>query len=336
LYDKYGIDGVRGEGGADDPFEHLFGGIFGRGRRGPSGPRKVKPIVKELKVKLEDVYLGKMKTLKYERHKVCEACQGKGGKDARKCDKCKGHGMVEKVVQLGPGFISSSRSVCPECQGEGTVFDKANKCKVCKAEKIIKESRTIEVPVEQGAPNEHIVTFTGEGDEIPDALAGDLIVKLVIEKHPEFERKGADLYYRKAISLYEALTGVSFTLTHLDGQKIHIATAPGDIISPGSRRQISRKGMPFYKDAMSIGNLYIDFEVIFPKKGELKNVEELKKILPVPKNLTPADPSKAIILEDFDKDSVNSRAEGGRGKAEDEEDEEEGMPRGQRVQCSQQ
>ena len=106
--------------------------------------------------------------------------------------------------------------------------------------------------------------------------------------------------------------------------------------------------MPFYKDAMSIGNLYLDFEVIFPKKGELKNVEELKKvkkrvvdflikqILPVPKNLTPADPSKAIILEDFDKDSVNSRAEGGRGKAEDEEDEEEGMPRGQRVQCSQQ
>jgi len=36
--------------------------------------------------------------------------------------------------------------------------------------------------------------------------------------------------------------------------------------------------MPFYKDAMSIGNLYIDFEVIFPKKGELKNVEELKKV----------------------------------------------------------
>ena len=36
--------------------------------------------------------------------------------------------------------------------------------------------------------------------------------------------------------------------------------------------------MPFYKDAMSYGNLYINFEVDFPKKGELKNVDLLKNV----------------------------------------------------------
>jgi len=36
--------------------------------------------------------------------------------------------------------------------------------------------------------------------------------------------------------------------------------------------------MPFFRDAMSHGNLYIQFEVQFPKKNELKNVEELKKV----------------------------------------------------------
>lgn len=38
--------------------------------------------------------------------------------------------------------------------------------------------------------------------------------------------------------------------------------------------------MPFYKDAMSHGNLYIKFNVVFPKKGELKenHIKELQKV----------------------------------------------------------
>lgn len=44
------------------------------------------------------------------------------------------------------------------------------------------------------------------------------------------------------------------------------------------RKQLSRKGMPFYKDAMSHGFLYIDFDVQFPKSGEIKNADELKKV----------------------------------------------------------
>jgi DnaJ family protein A protein 2 len=338
MYDKYGIDGVRDGAGGDDPFEHLFGGLFGRGKQQSRGQGKVKPILKELKVKLEDVYVGKMKNLTYDRHKICEGCEGKGGKDAKKCDKCKGHGMVEKVVQLAPGFMTSSRAVCPECRGEGTIYDKGNKCKQCKAEKIIQEKKTIEVPIEQGAPNEHRIAFTGEGNEIPGALAGDLIIVLTIDKHPDFERKGADLTYKKTISLYEALTGVNFTITHLDGKKINITTAPGDIISPGTKKQLPGKGMPFYKDAMGHGNLYIDFTIEFPKKGELQNIEELSKILPVPKNIPNFDKQKCEILQDFSKENMNSHAEGGRARGGEDDEDDEDMPRGggQRVQCAQQ
>ena len=109
-------------------------------------------------------------------------------------------------------------------------------------------------------------------------MAGDLVVQFDVEKHPEFTRKGADLFVEKKISLYEALTGVFFTITHLDGQKLNIATEPGDIIAPNARKTIAKKGMSFYKDAMSHGNLYVDFIVEFPKKGEIKNAEELKKV----------------------------------------------------------
>jgi DnaJ-class molecular chaperone len=147
----------------------MFGGLFGRSRQS-QGPKKVKPMLKELKVTLEEIYSGAVKNLTFMRHRVCEPCGGKGGKDAKKCDKCKGQGMVQKVVQLGPGFMSSTTAPCDTCRGEGTVYDKKNQCKSCKGEKIVEEKKTIEVPVDAGAPAEHHVTFTGEGNEIVISL----------------------------------------------------------------------------------------------------------------------------------------------------------------------
>ena len=165
LYDRYGIEGVRGEGDVD-PFEGLFGGLFGgRGRSGRQEPRKMKPIIKEIKVTLEELYNGKLKKISFQRQRTCEACDGKGGKDAKQCTTCKGKGMVEKVMQLGPGFITSTRSVCDDCKGEGTTFGKENRCKVCKGEKVKTEEKTLEVPIEQGAPSDHFASFNGEGNE---------------------------------------------------------------------------------------------------------------------------------------------------------------------------
>lgn len=109
-------------------------------------------------------------------------------------------------------------------------------------------------------------------------MAGDLFIKVNIEPHKTFERKGADLYYKKNISLYEALTGTVFQIDHLDGTKLNVTTPPGEVITHHTIKQISRKGMPFYKDAMGAGNLYISFDIEFPKKSELKNLDQLKNV----------------------------------------------------------
>jgi DnaJ-class molecular chaperone len=174
-----------------EAFEGLFGGLFGRGRR-DTGPKKVRPMVKEVKVTLEEVYSGTTKTITVERQRTCDGCEGKGGKDAKKCDKCKGHGMVEKIVQLGPGFLSSSRSVCPDCQGEGTVFDKKNQCKKCKGEKVVKDTKNMEVPIEQGAPEGHHVTFTGEGHEIVISSKKNLSLIIARRYGRRFNRQNSD------------------------------------------------------------------------------------------------------------------------------------------------
>jgi DnaJ family protein A protein 2 len=39
-----------------------------------------------------------------ERKRVCETCDGKGGSKVNTCAPCKGKGMIEKMIQLGPGM----------------------------------------------------------------------------------------------------------------------------------------------------------------------------------------------------------------------------------------
>jgi hypothetical protein len=51
IYDRYGEEGLSGDGGAggmsaEDLFSHLFGGGFGGGRGQPRGPRKGKDMVR--------------------------------------------------------------------------------------------------------------------------------------------------------------------------------------------------------------------------------------------------------------------------------------------------
>jgi DnaJ-class molecular chaperone len=59
------------------------------------------------------------------------------------------------------------------------------------------------------------------------------------------------------ISLVEALTGFISEITYLDGKKFAIKSDEGDIISDSMIKKVQGKGLPFFKDAMGHGNLYI-------------------------------------------------------------------------------
>ncbi len=111
----------------------------------------------------------------------------------------------------------------------------------------------------------------------PGVLAGDIYARVKIEAHPVFVRKGADLTIIRNISLLEALTGVTMTINHLNGKQYTIATAPGQILANKVIKTIRKLGMPFYKDAMSYGNLHVEFLVDFPPEKSL-NSDTKKKI----------------------------------------------------------
>ena len=99
--------------------------------------------------------------------------------------------------------------------------------------------------------------------------AGDIIIVLQQQKHDRFLRKGSDLFTEQQISLVEALTGVEFVLTHLDGRQLLVRTAPGEIIKSDAIKCIENEGFPIYRRPFEKGRLFIKFTVEFPKNGSI-------------------------------------------------------------------
>lgn len=105
-----------------------------------------------------------------------------------------------------------------------------------------------------GMSHHHKIYFRGEADEKPNEIPGDVIFIVeqqvssskydvdvdefwfpsngqedancsslwVAQEHEVFKRRGSDLFMTKKITLYEALCGFQFLLTHLDDRQLLI------------------------------------------------------------------------------------------------------------------
>jgi DnaJ-class molecular chaperone len=80
-------------------------------------------------------------------------------------------------------------------------------------------------------------------------------------------------------------------------------------------KTVKNLGLPFYKDPMSYGHLYIEFLVDFPKKNFLSaaNLTNIAKILGgnVIKTDGYSKNNKNKILEDFQENDLNANPTGG-------------------------
>jgi len=353
IYNRFGEEGLKGEMGsgasAFDIFDTLFGmgGMGGMGGGGMggfpfgnfgrrAGPKKGEDVVHALKVTLEELYSSKSSKLAVNKKIICPKCDGKGVKKnvtAKKCDNCKGTGMKTVVRQIGPGMIEQRQTVCPSCKGEGEMVKDKDRCTECNGEKVIKERKVLEVVVEKGMQNNQKITFTGEADEMPGTIPGDVIFVVQEKEHDLFKRQGDDLYIEKSLKLVEALCGFQFTIIHLDNRKLLVKSQPNDIIKPGDLKSIPDEGMPIHKRPMDRGTLYIKFIVEFPDPAFLlpQHKQELEKILPA-RPLVEYDPNDVEEVKLKEANPNFGKQSGGRQRREYDE-EEEARPG---VQCAQQ
>eukprot|EP00871_Galdieria_phlegrea_P001121 jgi/Galph1/2009/GphlegSOOS_G672.1 len=235
-------EGMSSGMNAEDIFEAFFGGgLFGGSRSRSRGPRKGEDVVHALKVTLSDLYNGKTSKLALNRHRICTSCDGKGTthpSGVTRCKTCNGQGVRVQIRQIGPGMVQQMQSVCPDCSGSGESIKEKDKCPKCKGQKVVKERKVLEVYVEPGTEHGQKLVFSGEADEEPGTLPGDVVVVIQQKEHEIFKRKGSNLIMAKDISLVEALCGAVFTVEHLDGRTLLVRTEPGTVLEPDSVKTI--------------------------------------------------------------------------------------------------
>lgn len=329
LYNKYGKEGVESGGGgrgADDIFNMFFGGEGRRGRN--RGPSKGEDVVHPLNMSLENLYNGKKVKLSINRQRV-KYPEGMSKESAvSTCTACGGRGFVLKMHQIGPGMIQQMQARCSNCSATGKIFKKGVK--------VVKEKKILEVYIEKGMKDNQKITFSGEADEAPGQLPGDVIFVVKEKEHDLFKRKGADLIMEKDISLRQALTGFKFPLKHLDDRILIIESKPGEVIKPNSLKAVADAGMPIHKRPFEHGRLFIYFKVVFPVNMTPSQLKVLRSALPQTdlddEELPDGDDKEEVEMIDMDASDFGKVASSAAsGQAYDSDDE----GHGQKVQCQQ-
>ena len=137
------------------------------------------------------------------------------------------------------------------------------------------ENETIYINIPQGIDNEELIIVNNKGNVFNGNYSNvKIIIKLL--KHPDFYREGLDIYYNTTISFKESLVGFNFILKHLNNKNYKIENKLNTIVHNNSK--IILKNLGFNRDSF-IGNLYVTFNINYPKLLDSETIQKLKEIL---------------------------------------------------------
>ena len=178
----------------------------------------------------------------------------------------------------------------------------------------------MEVLITKGMPDKGAkVVVRGGSDDLPGAETGDVVFHIRVQPHPVFKRLHQHLLMEKDIPLVGALTGIAFTVKHLDGRTLHVKSSPGEVIQPNSFKCVPGGGMPLASNHYRHGDLLIRFTVIFPPPTAiLRSPADIAAI----EKLLPATMDAGVLAESRRKRRAEAR------KAEEEEEDEDGVAGG--------
>ncbi|MFO8110452.1 MAG: molecular chaperone DnaJ [Thermoplasmata archaeon] len=263
-----------GSGGFDDLFSDLFRSQGGGRRR----VRKGKDLRVTLEVELEDIKGGVEKTIRLQRKKSCETCDGAGSKDGKSatCSKCGGSGEVRNVQRNG--FQQLIRvSACPACGGRGEIM--TNPCSDCNGTGVKDSTETLTVKIPPGAQDGSRLKVRGKGDAGERGVpAGDLYIYLRVKPHQDFVRRGKNIYSEVDVSMTQAALGDSITIKTLGG-KANIKIPPGT--QPEQHLRLRNKGLPDLDG--STGDHIVIVNVEVPTKMNKEQKELLKRFQQIEK-----------------------------------------------------
>ena len=285
-YDQFGHAAVEGGGAggfggfdfnsADfgDIFGDIFGDFFGGGRRrgANNGPMKGANIRTSVRITFEEAVFGVSKEIELTLKDECATCHGTGAKPGTSpetCTKCGGKGQVVFTQQSFFGTVRNVQS-CPECNGTGKVIKE--KCADCHGTGYIANRKKIQVSIPAGIDNGQSVRIRDKGEPGTNGgPRGDLLVEVIVARHPIFQRQDYNIFSTVPISFAVAALGGDVVVDTVDGKVIY-EVKPGT--PTDTKVRLKGKGVPSLRNKEVRGDHYVTLVVQTPEKlsGEAKEL----------------------------------------------------------------
>ncbi len=289
-YDQFGhaaFEGGAGGGGfggfdfsgADfsDIFGDIFGDLFGgrRGGRASQGPMKGMNIRKSVRITFEEAVFGCEKELDMVLKDPCPTCSGTGAKPGTSpetCPKCGGKGQVVYTQQSFFGTVQNVQT-CPDCHGSGKIV--REKCSGCGGTGYVSNRKKIAVSIPAGIDNGQSVRIREKGEPgVNGGPRGDLLVEVIVSRHPVFQRQDMHIFSTVPISFAQAALGADIKIKTVDGEVIYTVKAG---TKTDTKVRLKGKVVPSIRNSQVRGDHYVTLVIQTPEKLSPEAKEALRK-----------------------------------------------------------
>ena len=284
-YDQFGhaaFDGGAGggAGGFDfngfdmgDIFGDIFGDFFGGGGRSRSannGPMKGQNVRVSVHLTFEEACFGTEKEIELNIKEDCAKCHGTGAKPGTQPETCS-KGQVVFTQQSLFGVVRNVQA-CPDCHGTGKIIK--DRCPDCGGSGYISRRKKISVSIPAGIDNGQSIRIRDKGEPgINGGPRGDLLVQVIVGRHPIFQRQDYDIYSTAPITFAQAALGAEVRIKTIDGDVMY-TVKPGT--QTDTRVRLRGKGVPTTRNKQVRGDHYVTLVVQVPTKMNAEQKELLK------------------------------------------------------------
>jgi molecular chaperone DnaJ len=271
--------GAGASGGFRDIFSEFFGQRF---RQEPEHvPEKGANLEYALNIGFWEAVRGTQARLNINHLESCSMCGGTGKQSGKSsvCPECNGTGSVSQMA----GAMRFSLT-CPRCGGQGQL---RNACAVCHGEGRVSKSEMVEVRIPAGVQSGSRLRVAAKGnDGMKGAPPGDLYITIRVEPHSFFHRDGDNIEIRVPVTVSEAGLGAKIEVPTIDGRAL-LKIPQGT--QTGQRFRLREKGV-YNTRKNARGDQIVEVFILGPKVRDERTKEILRELAA----LNPEDPRTDI------------------------------------------
>ena len=162
---------------------------------------------------------------------------------------------------------------CPDCGGSGKIIK--DKCPDCRGTGYIASKKKIQVSIPAGIDNGQSTRMPGLGEPgVNGGPRGDVLVEVIVGRHPIFQRQDFDIFSTVPISFAVAALGGEVLIDTVDGKVVYDVKAG---TQTDTKIRLRGKGVPSWRNKDVRGDHYVTLVVQTPDKLKPEAKELLKQ-----------------------------------------------------------